>query len=165
MFSCDEAERCMVRAADGGDELDEPRRAALAAHLDGCASCRAAFETQRAVAAWLRLRPADRVSPDFAARLAARLDDASGWFGIADWRAWTLRLAPVAAVLAAAILFGAGTSFERSVTIDEWALSAGDAANADASALWQSDVSADSALESLLTGELPAGSGGTGNVR
>ena len=51
-----------------------------------CASCRAALDTQRAVAAWLRTRPADRLSPQFAARLAARLDDASGWFGIADWR-------------------------------------------------------------------------------
>ncbi|HET7217716.1 MAG TPA: hypothetical protein VFJ02_06690 [Vicinamibacterales bacterium] len=151
----------MARAVDGGG-LGEAERGELGAHLDRCDACRAAFETQRAVSAWLRLRPADRVSPDFAARLSARLDDAAGWFGIADWRAWTLRLAPVAAVLAAAILFGAGSSIDRSVTIDEWAY---EAADGGAAVLWQSDVTAESALESLLTGEQPATSGGASNGR
>lgn len=150
MLSCEEAERHIARAGDGGDLADD-RRAALAAHLDNCARCRAALETQHAVAAWLRLRPADRVSPGFLAQLSDRLDDAAGWFGMADWRAWTLRLAPLAAVLALAILFG-GTSFETSVTFDEWTYDSVD----NAAALWQSGVSADSALESLVIGEPPA---------
>lgn len=150
MLSCEETERHIARAVDG--DLEEDVRAALATHLEGCAQCRAAFETQRAVAAWLRLRPADRVSSEFRAGLTARLDEAAGWFGIADWRVWTLRLAPLAAVLALAILFG-GASIDQPVTIDEWAYEAADGATA----LWQAGVSADSALESLVIGEAPAG--------
>ena len=118
MLSCDEAERHIARAVDGG-ALDDDRRAALAVHLDRCARCRAARETQRDVAVWPRLRPADRVSPDFLAQLSVRLDEAAGWLGMADWRVWTLRLTPVAAVLALAILFG-GSSLDSSITIDEW---------------------------------------------
>jgi anti-sigma factor RsiW len=153
MLSCEEAEPYIAHAVDGG-ALDEDRRAALDAHLERCETCRTAFETQRLVAAWLRQRPSDRVSPDFIARLSERLDEAAGWFGIADWRLWTLRLAPLAAVLALAILFG-GSTAERSVTIDEWAYQT----NSGATPLWQADVSAESALESLLTGEQPAASG------
>lgn len=151
MLSCDEAERYIARAVDGG-ALDADGRAALAVHLDGCARCRAALETQRAVSAWLRLRPADRVSPDFLAQLSERLDESAGWLGMADWRVWTLRLAPVAAVLALAILFG-GSSLDPSVTIDEWTY---DSADNGAGALWQSGVSVDAALESLVIGEPPA---------
>jgi anti-sigma factor RsiW len=150
MLSCDEAERFIARAVDGG-ALDADGRAALTVHLDRCARCRAALETQRAVSAWLRLRPADRVSPDFLAQLSERLDEAAGWLGMADWRAWTLRLAPVAAVLALAILFG-GSSLDSSVTIDEWTYDSADSG----AALWQSGVSVDSALESLVIGEQPA---------
>jgi anti-sigma factor RsiW len=160
-LSCDDAARAIVRLSDG--TLDAGARATLDAHLGRCADCRAALETQRAVAAWLRSRPADRVSDQFAARLSARLDDASGWFGIADWRAWTLRLTPVAALLAAFVLLGSATADMR-FTVDDWAL------NADDTSAWllQSDVSPDESLdalvESIVTGEDPAGSGGAGDA-
>ena len=84
MLSRDEAER--HRACRRRRRLDDDRRAALAVHLDRRARRRAARETQRDVAVWPRLRPADRVSPDFLAQLSVRLDEAAGWLGMADWR-------------------------------------------------------------------------------
>jgi hypothetical protein len=160
-LSCDDAARAIVRLSDG--TLDAGARATLDAHLELCADCRAALETQRAVAAWLRSRPADRVFDQFAARLSARLDDASGWFGIADWRAWTLRLTPAAALLAAFVLLGSAAA-DMGFTVDDWAL------NADDTSAWllQSDVSPDESLdalvESIVTGEDPAGTGGAGDA-
>jgi anti-sigma factor RsiW len=143
--------------------IDAQTRAELDAHLEGCASCRAALDTQRAVSAWLRMRPADRLSPHFASRLAARLDDASGWFGIADWRRWTLRLAPVAAALALATYLGLGATAQAPTTIEEWTL--GTSESSSESMLWDAGVSAESVMETMLTGELPTGGGGTGDVR
>lgn len=157
-LSCDDAARAIVRLSDG--TLDAGARATLDAHLELCADCRAALETQRAVAAWLRSRPADRVSDQFATRLSARLDDASGWFGIADWRVWTLRLAPVAALLAAFVLFGSAPS-ETALTIDDWAL---DADSSTATLLLQSDISADAVIESIVIGDDTAGNGGTSDA-
>jgi anti-sigma factor RsiW len=160
-LSCDDAARAIVRWSDG--TLEGGARAALEAHLATCADCRAALETQRAVAAWLRSRPVDRVSDQFAAQLAARLDGDSGWFGIADWRVWTLRLTPVAALLAAFVLLGSAQSDSR-VTLDEWALDADDTSS------WflQTDVSPDASLdalvESIVTGDDPVGSGGANDV-
>ena len=109
------------------------------------------------------MRPADRLSPHFASRLAARLDDASGWFGIADWRAWTLRLAPVAAALALATYLGT-RHLDADAGDDRGMDARGDRASARESLLWESGVSAESVMETMLTGELPA-SGETGDVR
>jgi hypothetical protein len=164
MLSCDDAARYIVRSSDEPEALDAAARAALDAHLADCAACREAADTQRAVSAWLRTRPADRVSPQFAARLASRLDAASGWFGIADWRVWTLRLAPVAAALAMAIFLGLDASTPTPVTLEDWTLGVSDSSSA-ASLLWQPGVSAESVMETMLTGELPAISDGTNNVR
>ncbi len=79
----------------------------------------------------LRMRPANDVSLRFGAQLSARLDDASGWFGIADWRRWTLRLTPVAAALALATYLGLGTTIRRRrrscdvpQSVNDWALGA-----------------------------------------
>jgi anti-sigma factor RsiW len=164
---CHDVRPLIARRADDPASLpgrvDARTIAAVDAHLESCASCREALDTQRSVSAWLRTRPADRLSPDFTARLAARLDEVSGWFGIADWRAWTLRLAPVAAALALATYLGLGAPTQAPATIDELTL-----ATADSSAesiLWESDMSADSLMETMLTGEPPASSGETGNVR
>ena len=164
---CDDVARFIARRADDSEPLPEligaETRARVDAHLESCVSCRAAFETQRAVSAWLRMRPADRLSPRFASRLAARLDDASGWFGIADWQAWTLRLAPVAAALALATYLGLGASTQTTVTLEEWTLGA--PGSSTESLLWDSGVSAESVMETMLTGEPPAGGGETGDVR
>ena len=167
---CNDVAPFIVRRADdsesfpeGTGEIDAQTRAEVDAHLDGCASCRAALDTQRAVSAWLRMRPADRLSPHFASRLAARLDDASGWFGVADWRAWTLRLAPVAGALALASYLGLGATTQAPATIEEWTL--GTSESSAESMLWDLGVSAESVMETMLIGELPAGGGGIGNVR
>jgi hypothetical protein len=161
--NCADIVQFIARRADDGESIDTAVRADVDAHLSACEACRAALETQRSVSAVLRLRPVDRVSPGFAARLAERLDEASGWFGIADWRAWTLRLAPVAAALALATYLGLGGSTPSATTLEDWTLGVTD--TSPASLLLQSDVSADSVMESMLTGELPATREGAGNVR
>jgi hypothetical protein len=161
--TCTDIAQLIARLADDDASLAADVRAPLDAHLASCESCRAALETQRNVSAVLRMRPVDRVSPGFAARLAERLDEASGWFGIADWRAWTLRLAPVAAALALATYLGLGGSTSPTTTLEEWTLGVTD--SSPASLLLQSDVSAESVMESMITGELPATREGAGNVR
>jgi anti-sigma factor RsiW len=165
-MSCHDLASQLVRFADEPESLDRSARTLVEDHLADCAACRAALETQRTVSGLLRSRPADRLSPEFAAQLAQRLDEASGWFGIADWRAWTLRLTPIAAALALAIYLGLGMSAQSgttsSVTVEEWF----GAADASAeSMLWESGVSAESVIETMLTGERAAGNGGTVDVR
>jgi hypothetical protein len=160
---CTDVARYIARLADDPESFDEQTRATVEGHLDDCAPCRAALDTQRTVSAWLRMRPVETLSPQFASRLAARLDDASGWFGIADWQAWTLRLAPVAAALALATYLGLGASTQAPPTIEEWTL--GTTESSTESLLWDSGVSAESVMETMLTGELPAAGGGTGDVR
>jgi len=160
-LSCDDAARAIVRLSDG--TLDGGARATLDAHLETCADCRAALETQRAVAAWLRSRPADRVSDQFAARLAARLDGDSGWLGIADWRVWTFRLTPVAALLAAFVLLGSAQS-ESGVTLDEWALDTDDTSSWFLQTDVSPDVSLDALVESIVTGGDTLGGGGANDV-
>jgi hypothetical protein len=160
---CPDVVKHIARLADDPESLDAQTRAGVDLHLDDCASCRAALDTQRAVSALLKMRPPDNLSPQFASRLAARLDDASGWFGLADWQAWTLRLAPVAAAVALATYLGLGVSTETPVTIEEWTLGTTEASTE--SLLWDASISAESVMETMLTGELPAGSGGTGDVR
>ena len=156
MLSCDEAANAIARLTDGDARLDAGVRARLEAHLLACAACRDALETQRAISGWLQSRPADRVSDAFSARLAARLDDASGWFGLADWRVWTLRLTPVAALLAAFVLLGPAPA-DTTVTLDEWALDAD--TSSPESWLLRPDVSTDAIVESIVIGSDPAGGG------
>jgi anti-sigma factor RsiW len=160
---CTAVAKHIARLADDPDALDAQTRATVEGHLNDCASCRAAVDTQRAISAFLKMRPADSLSPQFASRLAARLDDASGWFGIADWQAWTLRLAPVAAALALATYLGLGASTQTPATIEEWTLEATE--SSAESLLWDSAITAESVMETMLTGELPAGGGGTNDVR
>ena len=112
-MQCHEVASFLARRADDAETLGASVRAEVDQHVAACAACRAELDAQRAVAVLLRARPADRLSPQFAARLSSRLDDAAGWFGIADWRVWTLRLAPVAAALALATYLGLGDGRRR----------------------------------------------------
>jgi anti-sigma factor RsiW len=163
-MTCKEAAPFIARFADAAGSLDEATRATINAHVQACASCRTALETQRSVAAWLRSRPADELSPEFSARLAQRLDEASGWFGIADWRVWTLRLAPVAAALALAILLGSDSTAPSTITVEDWAIEDVDTSS-PVSLLSRPDVTPESLMQTMLTGELPSTGGETGNVR
>src|SRR5258708_21283008 len=54
--------------------------------------------------------PPPQVSADFVARVNARIDETAGWFGLADFRVWTLRLAPAAAALALIALLWPATT-------------------------------------------------------
>ena len=67
-------------------------------------------DDQTLVAALLASTPPPDVPADFLARVNARIDETEGWFGVADFRLWTLRLAPAAAVLALITVLWPGTS-------------------------------------------------------
>jgi anti-sigma factor RsiW len=171
MMSCEDAHRLIARAADndGGsvDRAEHTRqRLAFEAHLASCAVCRTALNEQREVVTILRSRPVQIPSREFETRLASRLDDASGWFGIVDARVWTFRLAPVAVILALVAVLGSYTSAVPSSTrpIEEWARNSVDSTSS-ASMLWQQDVNAESVLEIMATGRTSSASGGTGDVR
>ncbi len=159
MLSCDAAEPLIARCADG--VLADADRARLDAHLASCADCRAAVEMQRDVAALLRAR-APEPHLDLVSRVSARLDAEAGVFGLANWRAWTLGLAPVAAALMLAAYLGIGASGSGAaqpvVAQEEWA------ATAATSVLMQPGTSGDALVEAVLTGAA-ASSGESRDVR
>jgi hypothetical protein len=80
--------------------LDSPSRALLEAHAASCAGCRRALDEQVAVKRMLADLPPATVSRGFAARVRERLEPRPWWMPAGNWRLWTLRLAPVAALLA-----------------------------------------------------------------
>jgi hypothetical protein len=88
----------IVRAADGA--LDPADRVLLEEHATSCAGCGKALAEQEMVRSVLGELPFHDVSPGFAARVRARIEPRPGVFGLVNWRAWSLRLAPVAALLA-----------------------------------------------------------------
>ncbi len=157
MLTCETAGRFIARYVDG--VLAEPDRAAVEAHLESCAACAASVRTQREVAAILR----DRVPEpgvDLVSRVSARLDEEAGVFGLANWRAWTLGLAPLAAALMLAAYLGLGaaasTTTPASATSDEWSATTA----AQTSVLMQPGTSGDVLVEAVLTGSaVPAGEG------
>jgi len=101
-------------------------------------------DEQDRVAALLRSMPPPDARGDFVARVNARIDATAGWLVLADFRTWTLRLAPAACVLALiAILWrtpatpapvAAATMFSPASSTD-----------------WQKDVSGDALLDAALT--------------
>ena len=109
---------------------------------------------QDVVAAILKSMPPPDVRGDFVARVNARIDATAGWFGLADFRAWTLGLAPAAVALAlVAILWSAPAASTTSAASAPAAMAP--AFSPASSSDWQQDVSGDAMLEAALT---PAGS-------
>lgn len=156
-MTCEDARRLIARAANG------ERDAVLAAHLASCEGCRLALDEQARVAAWLGSRPAEDVSPSFAARVRARLDSEAdaGILDLANWRVWGGTLAPLAAGLTLAAWLGVGLSSETGVpaegeTLASWAQPIDDSR---ASVFLHPDASADLLIESLLTGVVPPATG------
>jgi anti-sigma factor RsiW len=96
-LTCEVAGALIARAADG--ELGAAEQARLDGHLAGCVACRVELEGQRAVRTLLSRRGHAPLPDGFHARLDARLGRERGWFGLADWRWWTVRLSPAAAAL------------------------------------------------------------------
>jgi hypothetical protein len=154
MLSCADCERLIARRADGAP-LDPRLAAELDGHLEGCVSCREALAGQDNVAAMLRSRPADEVSVGFSALLARKLDERTDFFDAIDWRAWTVRLTPVAAALALAAYLTTADA-DTTATIDEWAAPTGGTVS---SLLQDSGVTSESVLEQMLTGEAAVGGG------
>ena len=150
-MTCRQAEPLLARAADG--TLDSERRAALAGHLQGCAVCRDALDAQRAMRALVAARPVAPVPPGFAARVMAALPEpgpsAAGtrWLDALDWRAWTLRLAPVAGALFVGATLGLGSGEATSAgAVDFSELAAAWAADEDAA---QAGAASDPALDTV----------------
>ena len=174
-MTCEQAESLLVRAADG--TLDADRRAEMDRHLATCAACREAMDVQRSARALLGARPDAAVRPGFATRVMANLpaQDPGGaldttafgggdWLDLLNWRAWTIRLAPVAAtlVLAAALGFGSATNgtdeTDEAIAFTDLAAAwATDDGTTDAvTRLWQNetgDVGDDLLLDLLVAGQ------------
>ena len=166
---CGDRQRPLARLADPVESqgLSESERAALGAHLDGCDACREALADQRLVAGVLRTRSPLQPSAAFASRLAARLDEASGWLGMLDWRTWTFRLAPVALAIFLVAVFSSpastietsaarspssgGSSESTSATIEAWTRGVSESTSV-ASAVWQDRTSSDALLETMILG-------------
>ena len=115
-------------------------------------------DEQDVVAAILRSTPPPDVRSGFVARVNARIDlDArAGWLGLADFRLWTLRLAPAAAalVLVAALWRAPAEAPVPSVThaaVPSAATAAVSTFSPASSIDWQKDVSGDALLEAALT--------------
>jgi anti-sigma factor RsiW len=154
-MTCEAAAPLLAAAADG--MLDDDRRERLDAHLAGCGACRTALADQIAVREWLARTPEATAPPDFRDRVNARIDDGEGLLGVADFRAWTLRLAPLAALMALAALLGFGAA--RSTTSSAVPPQASFAPSRAAD--WQRAVSGNALLEAALR---PPASGDAGDV-
>jgi anti-sigma factor RsiW len=136
-------------AAEGDGSLDASRRDQLDAHLAACGACRRALEEQTSVAALLaQTLPAD-VGGELLARVNARIDREETVFGFVNYRAWTLRLAPVALALVLAALFAAGAQTPPTAATPA---PAGAAQTFTPASLadWERDVSANALLEAAL---------------
>ena len=177
-MTCEQAESLLVRAAE--ETLDTKRQAELNQHLAACPACREELEAQRSARARLAARPDAVVRPGFATRVLANLpaQDPAGaldvaavaggaWLDLLNWRAWTIRLAPVAATLAIGAALGLGSAVsgadETSATGEAiaftdlaaaWATD--DGANDVVTRLWQDEADAESddlLLDLLLAGQ------------
>ncbi len=101
-------EHLLARAADGA--LSSPERRELDRHLEACAACREALDAQGLVARTLNARIDTGAAEGLSARVAARIDaGGAGLLELANWRAWTVGLTPVAAALVLVAFLGAGT--------------------------------------------------------
>lgn len=98
-MECTDVERLLAAKADGA--LDVERQRIVDAHLSTCAACRRLLDDQVAVRSMLAAAPVPEAPRDFLARVNAAIDaEDAGWFGLVDFRAWTLRLVPAAAAIA-----------------------------------------------------------------
>ena len=106
---------------------------------------------QDLVASILASMPKPDVPADFVARVNARIDETAGWFGLADFRVWTLRLAPLAAGVALLAVLWPATAATTTTAASSPVAPASSFSPTSASD-WQQDVSADALLAAALTG-------------
>jgi len=154
--NCTAIEPLLVRAAEGTASAAEQAR--VDAHLQGCASCRAALADQRAMRELLQSQPVEGARLGFDTRVMAAIraeaEARSGsWLDNLDYRRWTWRLVPVAAVLAVMSLVINQADTTSSPTMDETTMVA-DSSSDDvpvSSALWSESVTGSSLLSLMLT--------------
>lgn len=108
---------------------------------------------QEAVAAVLRATPPAAVSADFLARVNARIDEAAGWLGLADFRAWTLGLVPAAAVLVLLALLWPSTAAATTsaAPAQQPQIASAQTFTPASYSDWEQDVTANALLEAALT--------------
>jgi anti-sigma factor RsiW len=97
MSACESMVGLILASVEG--TLDAASRARLEAHAATCAGCRRALDEQAAVKRMLADLPPVEVSRGFAARVRERVEQRPWWMPAGNWRLWTLRLAPIAALL------------------------------------------------------------------
>lgn len=153
-MSCDDVGPLLLRRLEGRLEGDDRHR--LASHLEHCAECREELQAQEAVAATLSSRPLAEVSPGFASRVMAAVEPAPAWLDMLNWRAWTFRLAPVAAalVLVASLGYGpteAAEPMEFADLVAEWVVEDNDETSPAFALFWEDDVDDETLLEAVLT--------------
>jgi anti-sigma factor RsiW len=141
-------------AAAIDDALEPSRRALLEAHVRICPACRTALADQRRVQAILSSAPVVEAPADFLARVNARIDETAGWFGLTDFRRWTLRIAPAAAALGLMGVLGLGPNRWLTSTNAPEPTSQSAVKNVSFSptsdADWQRDVTPDALLDAAL---------------
>jgi hypothetical protein len=108
-------------------------------------------DEQDLVTSILASMPPPDVRGDFVARLHARIDETAGWLGLADFRVWTLRLAPAAVVLALAAFFWATPSETTAAVTPSSSSSPSVVFSPSSSSDWQKDVSGDAMLDAALS--------------
>jgi hypothetical protein len=107
-------------------------------------------DDQKLVASVLASMPPPDVPADFVSRVNARIDQTAGWLGLADFRLWTLRLAPVAAALGLiAVLWPAAAATTTMPSPVDAPASSSPFSPASA-ADWQQDVSGGALLDAAL---------------
>lgn len=161
-MNCPDADSLIGRYADDPAALGAVERRDLEQHLAGCEGCRIVLDDQRHVARLLHARPQVRITPTFAARLAARLDsEPQGILAFADWRRWTVGLTPVAAGLVLLAWLGAGsaaTQPEAAAAPETFATWTEATATGDPAATFLQAASGDVLVEDVFTGvATPAG--------
>lgn len=105
-MSCAEHRSWLAAKADGS--LDADRVRLLDRHLADCDGCRRALADQMRVHDALAATPMVHPREGFSTRVHGRLAATPGWLELADFRVWTLRIAPVAAAVALLAMLWAG---------------------------------------------------------
>jgi putative zinc finger protein len=161
-MDCPAADSLIGRYADDPAALAAVERQQLELHLASCEACRLVVDDQRHVARVLHARPQAHVPPAFAARLSKRLDsEPQGFLALANWRAWTVTVSPVAAALLLVAwvgLSGTATQPDRSTaatdTFTTWTEAT---ATGDAAAVFLQPATGDGLVEAVLTGAAAPG--------
>lgn len=159
-MKCETLLPLVLEAVENRDErLSATDREQLRAHLAECVACREAIAEQRVVRNMLAARVDAEPPPNFAAHVVARMARGASWSELFAWRTWTLRLAPVAAVLLV-LAFAGGETSESSQPegladlTESWAFVELDFDSRPAfTLLGENDVSGGELLEAVLSAE------------